>query len=199
MRPQPCVQSIESTRVSHHRSTGSTRPSLRNGFNGLLRALPGDRAFLSPSLAAMRSIVANLTSASGYQDHTTSPSASTPSLVVATSRPSHPAPNVRDDREAPLLRVRGMAGISNAVSSNRRSEIFLSEGLDTSEEWRVARTDLPGRGKSGEAEPRRSPFWDQIRCKTLSATDNAERELTNSDRSPTSALVRMTDSGRTSR
>jgi hypothetical protein len=26
----------------------------RNGFNGLLRALPGDRAFLSPSLAAYR-------------------------------------------------------------------------------------------------------------------------------------------------
>jgi hypothetical protein len=34
---------------SHHRFTGFTRPSLRNGFNGFLRALPGDRAFLSPS------------------------------------------------------------------------------------------------------------------------------------------------------
>src|ERR1700688_4508462 len=27
----------------------NTRPSLRNGFNGFLRALPGDRAFLPPS------------------------------------------------------------------------------------------------------------------------------------------------------
>jgi hypothetical protein len=35
---------------SHHRFTGFTRPSLRNGFNGLYRALPGDRAFLPPSL-----------------------------------------------------------------------------------------------------------------------------------------------------
>jgi hypothetical protein len=42
---------------SAHEHTGSAeaiRPSLRNGFNGLLRDLPGDRAFLSPSLAALR-------------------------------------------------------------------------------------------------------------------------------------------------
>ena len=32
-------------------STGITRLSLRNGFNGFLRALPGDRAFLPPSPA----------------------------------------------------------------------------------------------------------------------------------------------------
>src|SRR5450759_2266005 len=55
---------------SHHRFTGITRPSLRNGFNGLLRALPGDRAFLPPSSADTS---ANLTPASGRQDHTTSP------------------------------------------------------------------------------------------------------------------------------
>src|SRR5579863_7161349 len=42
---------IENTQVSHHRFTGSIRPSLRNGFNGFLRALPGDRAFLPPSPA----------------------------------------------------------------------------------------------------------------------------------------------------
>jgi hypothetical protein len=37
----------------HHRFTGIPRPSLRNGFNGLYRALPGDRAFLPPSLAEL--------------------------------------------------------------------------------------------------------------------------------------------------
>src|ERR1700676_72553 len=57
---------------SHHRFTGNIRPSLRNGFNAFLRALPGDRAFLSPSSA---DISANLTPASSSQDHTTSPSA----------------------------------------------------------------------------------------------------------------------------
>ena len=51
MHPQPRVQNEKSTRVSHHRFTGQHRHSLRNGFNGLLRALPGDRAFLSPSPA----------------------------------------------------------------------------------------------------------------------------------------------------
>jgi hypothetical protein len=46
-----------------------------NGFNGFLRALPGDRAFLPPSSARWMSIFANLTPASGRQNHTTSPSA----------------------------------------------------------------------------------------------------------------------------
>jgi hypothetical protein len=39
LHPQPRVRCLESTRVSHHRSTGFTQHSLRNGFNGLLRAL----------------------------------------------------------------------------------------------------------------------------------------------------------------
>src|SRR5579872_157969 len=39
---------IESTRVSHHRSAETVRHSLHDGFYGFLRALPGDRAFLSP-------------------------------------------------------------------------------------------------------------------------------------------------------
>jgi hypothetical protein len=36
---------------SHYRFTGYTRHFLRNGFNGLLRALPGDEFVLSPSPA----------------------------------------------------------------------------------------------------------------------------------------------------
>jgi hypothetical protein len=42
--------SVVNTRVSHHEFTGNIRLSPRNGFNGLFRALPGDRAFLPPSL-----------------------------------------------------------------------------------------------------------------------------------------------------
>jgi hypothetical protein len=37
---------IENTQVSHHRLTGSHRHSLRNGFNGLFRALPGEPGFV---------------------------------------------------------------------------------------------------------------------------------------------------------
>ena len=59
-------------------------------FYGLYRALPGDRALLSPSLCANCS--ANLTPASRRQDHTTSPSASAPFVKSASaSTASRPA------------------------------------------------------------------------------------------------------------
>jgi hypothetical protein len=77
----------------------NTRPSLRNGFNGFLRDLPGDRALLSPSLARRVrrvgtdiAISANLTPASRRQDHTTSPSASQRPRQKRHPRPPHPAP-----------------------------------------------------------------------------------------------------------
>jgi hypothetical protein len=47
---------------------------------------------------------ANLTPASGRQDHTTSPSAARALRHKRDKRPPHPALNVRDDRETPLLR-----------------------------------------------------------------------------------------------
>jgi len=78
LHPQPRVRNNKAHERSHHRFTGFTRPSLRNGFNGFLRALPGDRALLPPSLADYS---ANLTPASGRQDHTTSPSAPTPLVL----------------------------------------------------------------------------------------------------------------------
>ncbi len=43
------VRKVESTRVSHHGRTGTPGIPARNGFNGFLRAIPGDRALLSPS------------------------------------------------------------------------------------------------------------------------------------------------------
>jgi hypothetical protein len=62
------------------------------------------RALLPPSPAAIaEAIVAGLISASGYQDHTTSPSAAMSFVSSTLPRPSHPAPNVRDDRETPLI------------------------------------------------------------------------------------------------
>ena len=70
---------------SHRSCSRNTRHSLRNGFNGLLRALPGDRAFLPPS-PPRSLLLKNLASASGCQDHTTSPSA-----VIAPSSEAQPA------------------------------------------------------------------------------------------------------------
>jgi hypothetical protein len=99
MRPQPRMQNKIAYECSHHGHTGITRHSPRNGFNGLYRALPGDRAFLPPSLSGVAS--ANLTPASGRQDHTTSPSAA-PSLVCNAARVHRILSRVRDDLEPPL-------------------------------------------------------------------------------------------------
>src|SRR6266699_6226405 len=74
---------------SHHGHTGITRHSPRNGFNGFLRALPGDQACLTPSSALL---LTDLTPALGCQNHTTSPSASAPSsLAPPASTASRPA------------------------------------------------------------------------------------------------------------
>jgi hypothetical protein len=110
---------------SRHGHTGNTRHSPRNGFNGFLRALPGDRALLPPSLA---SFPASLTPASGRQDHTTSPSASCAARLAAPSASTASRPAFRDDREPPLCGT-GRDG-SIAVSTKSKSEIFFERGLD---------------------------------------------------------------------
>src|SRR6266702_3036818 len=87
---------------SRHGHTGYTRHSPRNGFNGFLRALPGDQACLTPSPALL---LTDLTPALGRQNHTTSPSASArfvkraarvhriphPTSVTIAKRPSEEA------------------------------------------------------------------------------------------------------------
>ena len=49
--PQPRMQNKKAYERRHHRFAGFTQHSLRNGFNGFLRALLGDRAFLPPSFS----------------------------------------------------------------------------------------------------------------------------------------------------
>jgi hypothetical protein len=103
LHPQPRVRSGWCTRVYSPQVHRNTRRFPRNGFNGLFRALPGDRAFLPPSFADQS---ANLTPASGRQDHTALPSAVAPfvrALMRAWCRCVHRIPpRVRDDRDTPL-------------------------------------------------------------------------------------------------
>jgi hypothetical protein len=96
----------------------------------LLRALPGDRAFLPPSPVQRVSVVAALTSASRRQDHTTSPSAATSfvfrhrcvhriphrRIVTIAKRPSH---------------GRGMARGYKDDLPDGQSKIFLRGGVDS--------------------------------------------------------------------
>src|SRR3979409_2293339 len=78
-----CAKCSKAHECRRHGRTGTPGIPARNGFNGLLRALPGDRAFLSPSSAGMvlskpgRADLtsADLTPASRRQDHTILPSA----------------------------------------------------------------------------------------------------------------------------
>ena len=89
-----CTRGLACKRVKKrtraYRFSGSSPAFPAQWFYGLFRALPGDRAFLSPSLR--KSLPANLTPASRRQDHTTSPSASQARSSGATaSTASHPA------------------------------------------------------------------------------------------------------------
>jgi hypothetical protein len=74
---------------SHHRFTGNTRPSLRNGFNGLFRALPGDRALLPPSLRGNRS--AKLDASVGAPGPHGFAVRNGAARLASLSRPPHPA------------------------------------------------------------------------------------------------------------
>src|SRR6202158_3086657 len=136
MRPQPRVRNKKAHERSHHGHTGFTQHSLRNGFNGFLRALPGGRAFLPPSPAENS---ASLTPASGRQDHTTSPSAPAPLVLRHHPRPSHPAPTFVTTR-TPLLSRRDGASRKFDLPDGE-SKIFFAAGLDR----KVASdaTDLP--------------------------------------------------------
>src|SRR5882672_974993 len=129
MHPQPRVRSVESTRVFTTVAPGSPGIPARNGFNGFLRALPGDRACLPPSSAdvgclspvgptCLRKLDASV-GASGPHDFAVRSnrlsSACSVSLTDSENppcnlfarktlpRPPHPVPYVRDDRDTPLL------------------------------------------------------------------------------------------------
>jgi hypothetical protein len=103
MRTRSLARKAKSAQVSHRRSPETPGIPRANGFNGFLRALPGEPGFLAT--IALRIIPQDLTPASGRQDHTASPSASQSALVRSAARVHRIPPAVRDDRETPLARA----------------------------------------------------------------------------------------------
>jgi hypothetical protein len=93
----------ESTRVSHHRlgrSTGIPCATVLTAYGALSPVI----GFLATVISCDASASSrNLMPASRHQDHTLSPSAFCIARQPMRKRPPHPAPNVRDDREAPSL------------------------------------------------------------------------------------------------
>src|SRR5213592_2399998 len=83
---------------SHHGHTGNHPAFPAQWFYGLLRALPGDQACLTPSSALL---LADLTPASGRQNHTTSPSAAAPFVKGTTRVHRIPFPTLMTLRNAP--------------------------------------------------------------------------------------------------
>src|SRR5258706_13482541 len=125
MHPQPRVRNKKAHERSHHRFTGNRPAFPAQWFYGLLRALPGDQALLSPSPALLH---ADLTPTLGRQNDTTWPYASASFVRLAIARltlprPPHPAPDVRDDREAPLL-WHGTAEVLALICPRAKAEYF---------------------------------------------------------------------------
>src|SRR6267378_5007046 len=171
MHPQPRVQCVGSTRVFTTGPPGSPGIPARNGFNGFLRALPGDRALLPPSSAdigclspvgptCLRKLDASV-GASGPHDFAVRSNISRQRAVDRSQahhppcdplarktlpRPSHPVPYVRDDRDTPLL-WDGMAESINLFLPNGEAEYFCKEG------WTAESTNRPS-GKSPDGAVR---------------------------------------------
>ena len=95
MHPQPRVQKRKHTSVV---TTGSPERSgipCAIGFNGVLRALPGDRL---DCLRHRCRLDVSIGTSGPHDFAVRSPRA----RQSRKKHPSHPAPNVRDDRDTPL-------------------------------------------------------------------------------------------------
>jgi hypothetical protein len=117
--------SVESTRVSHHGHTGNTRHSPRNGLR-LTPCSPRGPGSLAPVISGISS--ANLTPASGRQDHTSSPSASSASVSRAISVHRIPRSTSVTIAKRPSV-GRDDANTTTDLGFGKR-EIFLRKGLD---------------------------------------------------------------------
>jgi hypothetical protein len=147
LHPRSRVQ--QCTKQNAHEHTGSAeaiRHSLRNGFNSLYRALPGDRALLPPSPALPS---ANLMPASGHQDHTSLPSASVP-FVKGTSASTASRPTSVTIAKRPSKRG-GMAESIRLIWPRRQQKIrkFRNISYAGGPGW------LRGPNSAGRSGPRR--------------------------------------------
>jgi hypothetical protein len=106
-------------------SPESSRLSPRNGFTAYFVLSPVTGLFCH---RRRRIISADLTPASGRQDHTILPSAPVSPVLRHHSRPLHPLPNVRDDRETPLLRARDI-WLLDLICPSEKRKYFCKGGL----------------------------------------------------------------------
>src|SRR5258707_15411045 len=130
MRPEPRVRNKKAHERNHHGHTGNHPAFPAQWFYGLLRALPGDQACLTPSPALL---ITDLTPALGRQNDTTWPYAS--ALFVncaAASTASRPASVTIASRP------------SDGTGPNRYSADFTPASSEISEIQKLVRGSLLG-------------------------------------------------------
>ena len=103
------VWCVESTRVSHHGHTGNTRHSPRNGFTAYIALSRVTGLSCHPRRRSCLHQLDASVGASGPHDFAVRVSVA---RLASLPRPPHSVPNVRDDRETPLWRVRNGAQIA---------------------------------------------------------------------------------------
>ena len=119
----------------------NTRPSLRDGFNAYAALSSVLRAFWPPSprgSSARLDLSVGRSGPHGFASASTS-FVSHAETCVTPTRPSRPAANVRDDREAPLLSEAGRDGLCprfgvsvNSLSENKKVDACEESVVTTS-------------------------------------------------------------------
>ncbi len=107
-------------------STGITPAFPARRLYGLLRTLPGDRAFLPPSPAAAlaaRALSASVGAPGPHDFAVRSHAIRLRFSRLTQPRPSHPASNVRDDRDTPL-QVEAGRRVSKVICGENEAECF---------------------------------------------------------------------------
>ena len=125
MHPQPRVRGMEAHECSHHRFTADVPAFPARWFTAYSELSPVTGWFATVAYE----LSADLTPASGRQDHTASPSAPVSFVVRYRPRPSHPAPTCLDVHDTPLQEARDGRAY-RGVSGRTRSTLFLQPGLD---------------------------------------------------------------------
>jgi hypothetical protein len=146
MHPQPCVRMKKAHKQSHHRYADAIRHPLREGFTAYFVLSPVTGLFCHRRLQATACKLDTSVGASGPHDFAVRGNLhqghSTDLVPVRRSfseggwlrsslkppRPSHPALNVRDDREAPLLSSAGRPKQVAVICPTGQAEYFFGAG-----------------------------------------------------------------------
>jgi len=128
--PQPCVRKVKAHKLKSPQ-VGRNIPAFpARWFYGLCRALPGDRACLPPSQATMDKHRRQLDASVGASGPPGFAVCNSLTRLLKLRHPPHPAPNVRDDGETPLFRVRDGIALLLFLANQKAKYFFANDWTD---------------------------------------------------------------------